>query len=112
MTTGSVRVLFLLLDDALGPVMLLVTDMILPFHIRIVGLHGQDSTTTALLKHDDAAFSWIEDVVDDLGIEVLADMVTSFIPPDLNEIEFEGLTEWAAVAFSTVLESGRLLLPW
>jgi hypothetical protein len=109
--TGSLRVLFLLLDETLGPVMLLVTDMIPPFRIRIVGLYGQDGTVTALLKHEDAAFRWVEDVVEDLGIDCLADMVTSFPVPDLDEIEFDGLNGWAVAAFNAVIETGKLLLP-
>lgn len=109
--TGALRVLFLLLDDTLGPVMLMITDAVNPYNIRIVGLYGQDGATTALLKSGDAAFHWVEDVVEDLGIEVLADMVVSFMPPDLNGIEFGTLNEWADDAFSAVLESGKLLIP-
>jgi hypothetical protein len=103
------RVLFLLLDDTIGPVMLLVTDKVAPFHIRIVGLYGHDETVTTLLKHEDAAFRWIEDVVDDLGIDLIVDMVASFPPPDLDGIEFDDLNEWAAAAFNKIIRSGRLL---
>jgi len=107
----ELRVLFLLLDDALGPVMLLVTDPVPPYQIRIVGLYGQDGTVTALLKHGDAAFHWVESVVGDLGIEMIADMVTTFPAPDVEGIEFEDLGIWADDAFTAVLETGKLLIP-
>ena len=108
---GALRVLFLLLDDALGPVMLMLTDAVHPYNIRIVGLYSQDGTTTALLKHGDTAFHWVEDVVEDLGIECLADMVTSFPMPDVNGIDSDTLTGWADDAFNAVLETGKLLIP-
>jgi hypothetical protein len=109
---SSVRVLFLLLDDSSGPVMLLLTDEVEPiFHVRIVALHSQDGTTTAMLMDGDKAFEWVEGVVDDLGINLIADMVTSFLLPDLDGIGFDALNDWAAAAFKTVMGMGKLLIP-